>query len=102
MKKNKHSQNFFRLRQAEPKETLSKFFSPLAGRTERNTPKFFSPAANKTRKKISEMYAGDHLKVLKHTHIKANLQFQDFCFFFGEIFPPKFFRMRRAKIIRED
>ena len=71
----------------ETKQTPSKMFSPAAGRTERNTPKICLPAVSKTRKKSQKCA---QLKVLKHAHMKANLQFQDLCFFFREIFSKKF------------
>ena len=70
--------------------TLKKFFA--CGRQNRKEhsqiffargPRWARPEKNPT--------TGGHLKVLKHAHVKANLQFQDMCFFFfREIFSKNF------------
>ena len=48
----------------------------------KQTLKFFFTCGEQDKKQIPEMCTtGAYLKVLKHAPMKANLQFQDLCFF---------------------
>ena len=97
-----YRKNVYNWQLLETKQTPQKNFSLRWAEPKRNTPQFFSPAASKTRKKSQK--CAQLAAIWKFWNIftwRRICNFKTVLFFFREI-SPKFFRLRRAKIIGED